>query len=143
MDVANQLADRFPGRTFLSDMEFPVVTQSLKPGVKPCCDGSVAVIMDGELRPLVLYEYKPVVDPRSQSVDVNHLMEVAIQGYYCLHQHKVCTVVQCLTDLYQWYYFKAVKTTYSKLHTEWYGSIYKTQDLEGHIKFLLPVVNDL
>ena len=48
-DLADRLADEFPSRRFVSDMEFPVVTQSLKPGVKPCCDGSVAVITDEKL----------------------------------------------------------------------------------------------
>ena len=98
-DLADRLADKFPSCHFVSDMEFPVVTQSLNPGVKPYCDGSVAVFMDEKLQPLLLYEYKPVVDMRSNCVDHHHLMEVAIQGYYCLHQYQVCTVVQCLTDL--------------------------------------------
>ena len=38
-----------------------------------------------------------------------------IQGYYCLYQHQAHTLVHCLTNLSQWYYFKVDQATFSKL----------------------------
>ena len=56
-----------------------------------CCCGD-------KLQPLLLYEQKLVVDLQYNRVDHHHLMDVAIQGYYCLHQYQDYTVVQCLTS---------------------------------------------
>ena len=82
---------------------------------------------------------------RFTALSVNHqdLMEVQIQGYCCLCQHKVPTVIHCLTDLSQWYYFKdEVKS--SKLKISWYKSISEKElSLESHHSFLHPVVLDI
>lgn len=43
-------------------------------------------------------------------------MEVLLQGYYCLNQHKVDTVIQCLTDLDKWYYFRLHKEGLLYMH---------------------------
>ncbi len=95
-------------------MEFDVVT------VKPACDGAIVAVISDDKVPIILNEYKPVVDLRWDFVERHHLMEVLIQGYYCLYQHKVPTIIHCLTDLSQWYYFK-VKPC--KLKIAWYNSI--------------------
>ena len=100
-DLANGLSQQIPNCRFISDMEFSVIKDTLKSGVKPSCDGAVDALLTDRspangLEPLLLYEYKLVVDPRCNSVDCHDLMEVAIQGYYCLYQHKVHAVVHCL-----------------------------------------------
>ena len=92
-----------PNGCLLSDMEFAFITEKLKSGVKPACDGAVVALINDAKKPIM---YKPVVDPRLDFVEHHHLMEVLIQGYYCLYQHKVPTFIHCLTDLSQWYYLK-------------------------------------
>ena len=64
-------------------MEFPVVVDKIKPGVKPACDAAMVAIVDGNEKP-VLFEYKPTVHPRKEVLGRQDLMEVLIQGYYCL-----------------------------------------------------------
>ena len=67
---------------FYATMEFPVIVEKIKSGVKPACDAAVVAIVDGNEKPLVLFEYKPAVDPRKDLLGRQDLMEVLIQGYY-------------------------------------------------------------
>ena len=93
-----------------ADMEFPVVKEKTgKPGTKPACDGAICAIVScaSKISPLILYEYNPTVDPRCDHVNHHDLMEALIQAFYCLHQYHVSTVLLCLTDMKQWYYFRA------------------------------------
>ena len=70
-------------------------------------------------------------------------METLIQGYYCLYQHKVRSVVHCLTDMFQWYYFKLEKVRPSELKVAWYHSISENEpNIQTHVDFLHPVVMD-
>ena len=126
--LAGELTRTTSGNVFFSsDMEFPVVKHKLKPGA---CDGAIRAVVHVRVQrkenPILLFEYKPVVDPRLQSVERHHLMELLIQGYYCLHQHTVPTLIHCLTDLSQWYYFKLDKATPCKLKVAWYRSIHES-----------------
>ena len=68
-----------------ADMEFPVVKEKTgKPGTKPACDGAICAIVSSpfEIVPLILYEYKPTVDPRCDHVNYHDLMEALIQAFY-------------------------------------------------------------
>ncbi len=98
--LAVELGKNIPDLKFVSEMEFAVVYGSQR-GVKPACDAAVAVVEATSRKPVILYEYKPVVDTRWNHVKQNDLMELLIQGYYCLHYHQVSTVIHCLTDLSQ------------------------------------------
>ena len=93
----------------------------------------------GDILPLVLYEYKPIVDTRLMAVHPDHLMELFLQGYYCLCQYKLETVIHCLTDLQQWYYFK-LKREHTKLRCMWYNEFHsETPDevaVTAHVHFL-------
>ena len=105
--LAIELSKTIPNGAFEADMEFPLVVDKVKPGVKPASDAAVvAAITSKSTKPILLNEYKPVVDTRLDSVERHHIMEVLIQAYYCLYQHQVPTFIHCLTDLDQWYYFK-------------------------------------
>ena len=127
------------------DMEFPVVINSQKRGQKLSCDGALCATLvkyggnpAGPL-PLALYEYKPTVDTRRLSVDPDHLMEVLLQGYHCLCQYNLKSVIHCLTDLYQWYYFLLCREG-SKVRCKWYTSFYWDSpdevDISAHVQFL-------
>ena len=127
-------------------MEFPVITEKVKKGTKPACDGAICAILsiDDELSPVILYEYKPKVDPRISYVNHHDLMEMAIQGYYCLRQYKIQTILQCLTDLCQFYYFKVDLVNPGKVKYTWYKSIYEDNlNIESHLNFLQPIVMDI
>ena len=128
--------------------EFPLVLDVVKSGAKPASDSAIAksVYSDKKLisKPIVLYEYKPTVYPRSNHVNRHFMMEVLIQAYYCLYQYKVPTFIHCLTDLHQWYYLKVDKVKPSKLKIVWYKSINEKElSLDTHLSFLHFVLVDI
>ena len=127
----------------LADMEFSVVTHKLKSGVKPASDAAMVVALVYAVKPVLLYEYKPVVDPRVDRIERKALIEVLLQGFYCLYQHNVTTVIHCLTDLSQWYYFKLEKEKPSNMKIVWFQSIHEEElNLHTHFSFLEPVVTN-
>ena len=131
--------------SFLADMEFSVVTHKLQRGTKPASDAALVVALVLQLKPVLLFEYKPVVDTRKAMVKRNDLMEVVLQGFYGLYQHNVPTLLHCLTDLSQWYYFKLDKEKPSKMKIAWFRSIQEEElNLQTHCSFLEPVfTNDI
>ena len=124
-----------------ADMEFPVVKEKTeKPGTKPACDGAICAIVscDSSISPLIIYEYKPVVDTRCDRVNHHDLMEALIQAFYCLQQYRVSKVLLCLTDMEQWYYFRA-ELVQAKLKITWYKAINEAMaSVESHKEFLYP-----
>lgn len=133
MCLAKALTSVIPGHTFKAEMEF-AVKDKLKKGVKPSCDGAVAALRSESNMPVLLFEYKPVVDTRIGYLDPHSLIETLIQGYYCLYQHELCSVVHCLTDMCQWYYFKLEKVRPSKLKVKWYHGIFENElNLQTHV----------
>ena len=140
LEFAVQLSERRQ-RYYAVDLEFPVVKTDHKRGQKPACDGAVcATIMrsDGKKttnQPQVLYEYKPVVDPRFMSVNPDHLMEVLLQGYYCLHQYEPKSIIHCLTDLEQWYYFHFTLEGDRTVMCTWYNECNSESKVASHVHF--------
>ena len=142
--IAGLLNEAISGCRFHSHMEFVLVKDKVKVGVKPACDAAVVAIVNETSRPVLLIEYKPVVDTRYYCVEKSHLMEVMIQAYYCLYQHEVTTFIHCLTDLQQWYYFKVEKESPRKLKIAWYKSINEPEiNVGSHFNFLCPVIKDV
>ena len=145
--LAQELTLAFQNTLVSADMQFVLVTHKLEPGTKPACDGAVSAIVVHEgnpKKPLILYEYKPVVDPRTQFVHRNDLLEVLLQGYYCLFQHNRPTVLHCLTDLSQWFYFKLEKVKPGKMQIAWYKAFSEQQlSFDAQLTFLKPVLCDL
>lgn len=63
-------------------MEFPVVANRGMPGASPACDAAICAVVaqqNSEVVPLLLYEYKPAVDPRFEYINIHDLMEVVLQ----------------------------------------------------------------
>ena len=85
-------------KNFAIRMEYSVVTTAL-PGKNPSADAAVLSVVSNN-QPLLLYEYKPVVDVRRLSVNAQHLLELLIQGFYCLRNKGITKLLYCLTDLY-------------------------------------------
>ena len=145
-EVARQLSARVQVDHSV-DMQFPVVVDTLKRGQKPACDGALCAILKSShlgcqphsILPVVLYEYKPIVDTRLLSVNPDDLMEMFIQGYYCLCQYKLETIIHCLTDLQQWYYFQLRKES-ARMRCMWYNVFHSETPEEvqvaSHVHFL-------
>ena len=123
-----------------ADMEFPVVKEKTgKPGTKP----AAICAIDSSISPLIIYEYKPVVDPRCDHVNHHDLMEALIQAFYCLQQYDVSTVLLCLTDMKQWYYFRA-DLVQAKLKIKWYKAINEAMaSVESQKEFLYPHLSSI
>ena len=48
---------------------------------------------EGNRRPVILYEYKPQVPLTYNDIDISHMCEVLIQGFYCVNtSHQFFTV---------------------------------------------------
>ena len=93
-----QLTQKIGANDFKIDMEFPVIKDKVKRGTKLACDGAICAILSydssrPQYKPVILYEYKPTVDTRLDHVNYNDLMELLLQGFYCLRQYKVRTVL--------------------------------------------------
>ena len=131
--------------SFLADMEFSVVRHKMQRGTKPASDAALVVALVHQVKPVLLFEYKPVVDTRKAMVKRNDLLEVVLQGFYGLYQHNVPTLLHCLTDLSQWYYFKLDKEEPSKMKIARFHSIQEEElNLQTHCSFLGPVfTNDI
>ena len=114
------------------DMEFPVVLHTRKRGQKPSCHSAISAITSVNL-PVILYEYKPTVHPDPLIVNPDHLMELFLQGCYCLWQYKLQSIVHCLTDLNSWHYFKLKKERGGKVGSQWCHSIPKNIDIDSHV----------
>ena len=60
--IAGLLNEAISGCRFRSHMEFVLVKDKVKVGVKPACDAAVVAIVNETSMPVLLIEYKPVVD---------------------------------------------------------------------------------
>ena len=113
------------------DMEFPVVLHTRKRGQKQSCDSAISAITSVNI-PVILYEYKPSVHPAPLIVNSDHLMELFLQGCYCLWEYDLQSIVHCLTDLNSWHYFKLKKED-GKVGCQWCHSIPTNIDIDSHV----------
>ena len=125
------------GTLYKVDMEFPVVLHTRKRDQKPSCDGTISAVASVNLPvnlPVILYEYKPTVHPDPLIVNPDHLMELFLQGCYCLWQYELQSIVHCLTDLNSWHYLKLKKEGGGgKVGSQWCHSIPKNIDIDSHV----------
>ena len=124
-------------------MEFPVV-KTTAPGKHPSTDAAVvATIRDG--RPVLLCEYKPVVDFIPARIVSGDFIEILVQVYYCMKSYSLRTCLHCLTDLQVWHYYKFSKCA-DVLEIEWvksfkYAKFVPTQtELKEHFDFVIGAV---
>ena len=123
------------GNLYKVDMEFPVVLHTRKRGQKPSCDGTISAITSPFLNnhPVILYEYKPTVHPDPLIANPDYLMELFLQGCYCLWEYELESIVHCLTDLNSWHYLKLTKEGGGKVGCQWCHSIPKNIDIDSHV----------
>lgn len=108
--LQNVLHVQFPSKEFLWDMEYQIL-DTHAPGQNPASDVAVLLLHSkGMIRPLLLYEYKPIVDLRPMDVNERWLLQALHKAYYCLHENKIPSCIVCLTDLEAWHYIKVSQT---------------------------------
>ena len=141
LHVVRLLTNNIESLNFKSVVEFQVL-RPMSSGKNSFTDGAVVAIQV-EQRPVLIYEYKPVVHP--QVPDVRDLLELLIQGFYCFHQYKIKSCLLCLTDLHSWHYFKAN----SNMKMEWSKSVLEKsstpglEELQDHLSFIAAAVKDM
>ena len=119
-------------------------------GRDPSTDGAVVAIQEvtgGETeKPVLIYEYKPVVHPSAPGV--RDLLEALIQVFYCFRQYRIKSCLLCLTDLHTWHYFKAN----SRMEIEWMKVLREASPtpnlpclpaLQDHRSFIAAAVKDV
>ena len=75
------------------------------------------LVRSAQLVPIIMYEYKPIVNPDEMRVDANGGMEMFLQANCCMRYHKRRILLHCLADLKMCFYFKI--TNSQRLSTEW------------------------
>lgn len=94
------------------ELQFTVMKTPRIPGKNPATDGAVIVVVDDSspsYYPVIVYEYKPVVDSKMSVVNKKDVTELLIQGFYCFRQYEIDECLLCLTDLYRFHYMKVTK----------------------------------
>ena len=138
--VLNTIANASPYQVV---MEFPVV-KTASSGKNPSTDAAVvATIKNGY--PVLLCEYKPVVNLIPERIVSGDFIEMLVQVYYCMKSYSLRTCPHCLTDLQVWHYYKFSKCA-DMLKIEWvksfkYENFVPTQmELKEHFDFVIDAV---
>ena len=131
---------------FKSVMEFHVLKRPIA-GRDPSTDGAVVAIHEvtgvETEKPVLIYEYKPVVHPSAPSV--RDRLDSLIQVFYCFRQYRIKSCLLCLTDLHTWHYFKAN----SSMEIEWMKVLREPSPtpclpaLQDHLSFIAAAVKDV
>ena len=140
-------------REFRVEMEYTVAV-TLAAGKNPSSDASLVAITTPP-KPILLCEYKPTVDPRPASVFPRDLLEMLMQGYYCMAYCGITECLHCLTDLSVWHTFKLRRGTPGPglIDIEWCKTFIYTgqeslpvcapteENLKDHYMFLVRVIS--
>ena len=81
---------------YMAVMEFNVVNKASTPGRNPSCD--ISIVVQFNSKPCLLVEYKPSINSTFYLIDVSHLVEMTVQGYYCTRYYELSICLHCLTD---------------------------------------------
>lgn len=137
-------------KSFKYQPQYEVVDNE-KSGQNPSTDTCIVLLMESCTKdsiPVVMYEYKPIVNPDPSRMDVSALIEMLLQAHYCMRTHNLDTVLHCLTDLKSWYYYKiGFNKGTSNLSLKWWFKIEQEDvvsenQLEEHAKFLVGEVSE-
>lgn len=96
----------YPNHHFKYSPEFVVYDNQLQ-GKNNFVDTSIMYQCRDTLRALIVFEYKSVVHPNPESINIVDLLEAWLYGYYILTKER--TIYLCLTDTKVWHYFSVVK----------------------------------
>ncbi len=119
-----------------------------KPGPSPSTDSSVILV--SHERPRFLFELKASVQHTIMQLTDKDVIEVLLQGYYCIRHNKLKKLVICLTDLVEWHYM-LIEASNEKIALIGYKYIcgmspsrkYSKCDLQEHTKFIIEMEREL
>ncbi len=121
------------------------VTTNAKQGPPPRSDSCV-VLVDSKSIPRFLYECKISLQHTIMQLNDKHLIEVLLQGYYCLQHYEVERMLICLTDLVEWHYFlieesnEKMKITHHKLiYMAMVDGVFSETGLLEHTNFVIKM----
>ncbi len=128
------------------------VTHSAKSGPDPRSDSCV-VLLDSHSIPRFLYEAKTVTQHTVMQLADKDVIEVLLQGYYCIRYNNINKMVICLTDLVDWHYM-LIEASNEKIAIKGYKVIhgmsshlpqmeYSKRDLQEHTKFIIEMEREL
>ena len=124
------------------ELEFTVMKTSR---TNPATDGAVIVAVHDSSpsypHPVIIYEYKPVVDPQMSVADKKDITELLIQGFYCFRQYEIDECLLCLTDLYRFHYMKVTKAVRT-MAIKWAKSISfeEEKQMQEHFSFIAAAI---
>ncbi len=126
------------------------VANNLKQGQNPRSDSCV-VLVDRQFTPRFLYECKTRTAPTILQLDDKDVVEVLLQGYYCLKHYETKKMLISLTDLLHWHYFQIeesnqkMKVTGCKYITMALDeeNMYSESDLVEHTQFVIQMERHL
>ncbi len=101
--ITRTLSNQFRDNTYKYGNQFSVVRTSKR---GPPAQTDSCVVLIGSTVPRFLYECKPQLSPNVEQLSSKHIIEVLLQGYYCVKHYKVSKMFVCLTDLADWHYMR-------------------------------------
>ncbi len=124
----------FPRKEYIFHPQY-TVAHNKKRGPNPRAD--MCIVASGEI-PRVLYECKTNVGHNVMQLDGKDIIEVLLQGYYCLRTYSVPKMLICLTDLFKWHYLLIESSKSKKMILKGYHKIDFLQ-LENKPSVSLPL----
>ena len=105
------------------------VIETMNPDANPSTDFTIVLLSDSGIsrRPLVLLEYKPLIADELDDINPRYLMEVILQGYYCMEFYEEKSCILCLTDINRFHYF-GVRSSAGGIDILWIHSEKKSND---------------
>ncbi len=97
----------------------------------------MCILDSGEI-PRVLYECKTNVGHNVMQLNDKDLIEILLQGYYCLRTYSVPKMLICLTDFFTWHYLLIELSKSKKIILKRYHKVEFLQ-LENRSSVSLPL----
>ncbi len=150
LHFVQQLEHVFSGESYKYYPQY-TVAQNRKPGSNPQTDSCVVHVVSSEAIPRMLYECKTSLAHTPLQLNNKDIIEVLLQGYYCLQKHKLKKMLICLTDLIEWHYMQIESTENKKMVVKGYRHFKGLQteqgttvsfpllNLQAHTKFLIDM----
>ncbi len=118
-----RLQHTFLGKKYIYYPQYAVI-RNRKPGPNPQTDACIACVASEEDdKPRVLYECKTRLAPIPCQLNEKDIIEVLLQGYYCLQKDNVTKLLICLTDLHDWHYMLIESSANKKMVVTGYQHI--------------------
>ena len=90
-------------------------------------------------------EYKPSINSIFYLIDVSHLAELTLQGYYCMRYYELPSCLHCLTDMVHFHYFRLNCNNgkfecHRLFKISYKDHVPSTDEVKHHLQCLLPLI---